>query len=129
MKSFMIEGPTFQCLSLAYILIKIIFDITFVDHTHLIPGLSLVSSTCSLLLALYASHWLGMTTSVTSSYTCWSFDNKVLCPEVFSCSFEKLNQAGLLWLVATKLDGVLEMPRLPMLEAKTQVRRPDIIHF
>jgi hypothetical protein len=29
---------------------------------------------------------------------------------------EKLNQAGLLWLVAIKLEGLLEMPRLPMLE-------------
>jgi hypothetical protein len=42
---------------------------------------------------------------------------------------EKLNQAGLLWLVAIKLERLLEMPRLPMLEAKRQVRRPDIIHF
>ena len=104
--------------------------LTFVDdYTHLTPGESLVSSTCSLLLALYASHWLGITTSVTSSYTYWSFDNRVLCPEVFSCSLEKLNQAGLLWLVATKLDELLEMPLLPMVEAKRQVRRPDIIHF
>jgi len=74
------------------------------------------------MLAMYWSHWEGITISVTISYTDWSFDRSVLCPVDFSFSLEKLSQeAG--------QDEVVVNPLLARLSEVLSNVLNDIFHL